>query len=448
VPKQRLEQFEGLRGVAAFLVVLYHYYLLYYLPLNTTANRVVIHSPLIAAANGYLEVYVFFVLSGYVLTAKFFRTEDRAVICVMAAARYPRLVIPVLVSFLLAFTAAKLGWFGQFVAKMQILDSAGFGPHAWWVPQGSFASAIREGFIGIFFDPHHNFSVNPPLWTMKVELVGSFSVFAFCLVLGSSRLRLPLYAVLAIILSTFSSQLDRLVGINSYNLIAFVIGMAYADAVGSSLAYRSQRDQQPRSAMGAISIIFATLGILVAAQIGAVAAFSTLYVPLSPWYARAVTQFARYDDQFTLVTAAVIVIVVNESPFIRSWFSRPLAVFLGKISFPLYLIHFTIMASLSCFIFLQMYRLTGGYVLSATIASLGGVAISLIAAVCFQRYVDAPGIQFSHAFASFVTQYLPGLPTRESAAAPPQNADLASARSIPTPTTRPRSRQSWISGST
>ena len=55
---------------------------------------------------------------------------------------------------------------------------------------------------------------------MKIELIGSFGVFALCLALGSSRLRLPVYVVLAILLSTFSGQIYRSLGVDSYNLIS------------------------------------------------------------------------------------------------------------------------------------------------------------------------------------------------------------------------------------
>ena len=106
-------------------------------PLDDNANRAVIHSPVMAALNGQLDVSVFFVLSGYVLTAKYFGTKDRTIILNMAAARYPRLAIPALVSLLIAYAVATLGWFSQYLAKMQILSSLGFGPDAWWEPVSS-----------------------------------------------------------------------------------------------------------------------------------------------------------------------------------------------------------------------------------------------------------------------------------------------------------------------
>ena len=245
---------------------------------------------------------------------------------------------------------------------------------------------------------------------MKIELIGSFGVFALCLALGSSRLRLPVYVVLAILLSTFSGQIYRSLGVDSYNLISFVIGMAYADAVNSSFPSGNHRERQSRLPAHSFAIAVVALALLVAAQIGSVANLVGLIpVPLSSSYARMVALFARYDGQLTMATAVVIVMLVDESPSIMSWLSRPFAVFLGKISFALYLVHFTIMASLSCFIFLSIYRSTGAYVLSSTIATVAGITVSLYAAVWFQRYVDAPAILFSHAFASFVMRCLPRL---------------------------------------
>ena len=150
---QRVAHFEGLRGIAAFAVVLCHYYSLYYLPLDSNANRVVIHSPVMVALYGKLDVSVFFVLSGYVLTAKYFGTKDRAIILNMAAARYPRLAIPALVSFVIAYAVATMGWFSQYLAKMQILSSLGFGPEAWWKPSVPMRAVIYEGLSAYFSMP-------------------------------------------------------------------------------------------------------------------------------------------------------------------------------------------------------------------------------------------------------------------------------------------------------
>ena len=78
-----------------------------------------------------------------------------------------------------------------------------------------------------------------------------------------------------------------------------------------------------------------------------------------------VALFAPHDGQLTMVTAVVIVLLVDESASIMSWLSRSFCGLSREISFALYLVHFTIMASLSCFIFLSIYRSTGAYVLSS-----------------------------------------------------------------------------------
>ena len=167
-----------------------------------------------------------------------FGAKDRTIILKMAAGAIPGSPYLALVSLLIAYVVATLGWFNQYLAKMQKLSSLWF-----WTRYMVGARQFREGSIdqGMTFRHIHkrarNLSVNPPLWTMKIELIGSFGVFALCLALGNSRLRLPVYVVLAILLSTFSGQIYRSLGVDSYNLISFVVGMAYAD-VNSSFPFR------------------------------------------------------------------------------------------------------------------------------------------------------------------------------------------------------------------
>ena len=95
----------GLRGIAAFMVINSHF-LQYFLPsvssgipeqsvLPGKLEVTLYNLPLNIFHNGRAAIALFFVLSGFVMTYKFFRDRDDEILVSAAMRRYPRLAIPV-----------------------------------------------------------------------------------------------------------------------------------------------------------------------------------------------------------------------------------------------------------------------------------------------------------------------------------------------------------------
>src|SRR4051812_4008381 len=104
----RFAELEGLRGVAAIMVVLYHFLLAFYsLAFLGIGNgyEVAQHmrlednlygNPIMAFLSGSFAVAIFFVLSGFVLSIGFFATKKHEILQKLAAKRYLRLMLPAL----------------------------------------------------------------------------------------------------------------------------------------------------------------------------------------------------------------------------------------------------------------------------------------------------------------------------------------------------------------
>ncbi len=111
---------DGLRGLAAFIVVIYHHFYGFYPKfLYPSEDKVLTQlsgSPLNIFYNGNFAVYIFFILSGYVLTYKFFKTRNYGIIISSAARRYIRLLVPVL------FFLGKIS-FSMYVIHFIIVNS-------------------------------------------------------------------------------------------------------------------------------------------------------------------------------------------------------------------------------------------------------------------------------------------------------------------------------------
>ncbi|MCG9631700.1 acyltransferase family protein [Vibrio sp. Isolate30] len=126
------------------------------------------HSPFSFFFSGTSAVYIFFVLSGIVLSRSM-EKKDRLGYVDSFISRYPRLMIPALVSCLISFfifeyliTSWSIGltpWFNRMYVDASLLD------------------AIYNGTIKPFF--LNGSSYNNVLWTMKIELLGSFLIYIF-----------------------------------------------------------------------------------------------------------------------------------------------------------------------------------------------------------------------------------------------------------------------------
>ena len=104
---QRFASLDGLRGIACVVVVICHY-LQIYVPAAFERNfpdlfgeKWLVNSPLNLLFNGHAAVILFFVLSGFVLSAPFFRGVGWGWYARSIIKRYPRLAIPALASSLL-----------------------------------------------------------------------------------------------------------------------------------------------------------------------------------------------------------------------------------------------------------------------------------------------------------------------------------------------------------
>lgn len=113
--KDKLLYIEGIRGVACFMVVLSHLALVFYPGLHEKdlitngIQQYIFDSPLPFFYSGTAAVYIFFVLSGYVLTFGIMKNKDiLASISMMTIRRYFRLAPPVVASCILAYAAMKL----------------------------------------------------------------------------------------------------------------------------------------------------------------------------------------------------------------------------------------------------------------------------------------------------------------------------------------------------
>src|SRR5258708_22991010 len=148
----RIAYLESIRGLAALQVLLLHFLaafapdLVFSLPAGATIAGYIHLSPLYFLYDGYSAVYIFFALSGYVLTRSFERHLAQPSSQILA--RIIRLGLPALAATLVA--AAVMLMFGR--PNVEAGDLSG---SVWFASQWhadlSILSVIRDGVLNALF---------------------------------------------------------------------------------------------------------------------------------------------------------------------------------------------------------------------------------------------------------------------------------------------------------
>lgn len=346
---------EALRGIAALVVVFQH-------------NRLAFLSPDIAWPQlpqiveiffaGGSAVMFFFVLSGYVLTRKFVEIENNAYLLRSVAKRYFRLLGPGLLSCLLSAALFQVGAY-HYAEVATAVKSAWLSMFGYSIPpdigfQPSFGDALRRGAFDIYFIPYHQY-YNSPLWTMYFETIGSFLIFglAFCAVIARrfSEVLMGLLWAAALAASFYVSIFYA----------AFVCGL------GLTLLFSRRTLALP----SAVSIALIIVSVILLSFQGPVHEYSVL------------AKFgitADWSPRLGLIGAVCLIVGVELNDGVRKALSGRIGAFLGQLSFPVYLVHFLVLASLGCFVWIHVNRMYGPY--TAFIVSFCvSVAAAVIAAL-------------------------------------------------------------------
>ncbi len=304
-------------------------------PDMTTTPIAIADSPVGILWNGPFAVTIFFVLSGFVMSAAAERRHDLLVSNVVT--RYLRLAVPVVVSVMFAWIMLSL-----FPTAAWQLRDATDEPSRWlaYTYQGdipSFPYAIFDGLVNNFVSGKSNF--NNVLWTMKIELIGSVGLFGlYWISEGRARIIMLCLAGLALALLIRPQYL------------AFILG---------SLTYEAHVRDRIRPIGRAIPWIALAVGVLLGAAGRGTA--ERWGLPDLPWYLT-----IGIPGSFSAVLAATLILFsVIALPTVGRFFSIAPIRWLGRISFALYLVHvpllYTLIASAAVRISVPYIVLFFGY---------------------------------------------------------------------------------------
>lgn len=379
-PTNKIFYLDGIRGVAAFMVVIHHFLLAFY-PSYYTLDKQASHinnldvqfgmSLFSVLANGDFCVCIFFVLSGYVLSRKYFLTNQLDVLISGAQRRFVRLYIPVATALLLAAMLMQLHLIYNTPVSL-ISHSEWWFMEQWRIPHLWQRLCQCLVYKTMFYGDN---SFVTSMWTISIELYGSLFVFAFLALTHNTYNRI------------FMLIMCMLYFIHDRYMIAFALGISlnyievYKDIIAGPARY-----------------IAPALLLIAGLILGSYPTNEDIGRAIQFTVFRRLPQVIVSGFNYTWYHTAgayLLILAFVFSPRLQHFVSLRLFRFLGYISFSIYLLHPLVLGSVSSYAFLGLYG-TLGYNQAALCAFLITISVSIGAAWLMSKYIDDKGIKLAH----------------------------------------------------
>lgn len=394
-PQQKITHYEGLRGLAALVVLNEHIFKIFFGTMFITTVFASEHSSKLEwLANGPLNLFnrgswavmLFFVLSGIVLSYHFFdKGKTRYDLISTTVGRYLRLTLPILASLLLFYVLHQMGLirFGDFYS---LVDTS-LTVEDFYIPETvSFTEMIAHSFLHIPFLP--SLSFNPPLWTMTLEIHGSIMIFGALVFFASFQglkydwlVRLVFYAL--VIKAFISVELSFYIG---FFLGLFLMDIHHQPKARAFLEKTAKFWLLPVLAMGLYLCGYQEKGL-----------HDSPYL----WIARDISS-SMDVYLFNTIGATLVLLAAIHSRHMQAFFNTSVMQFFGKISVGVYLTHFIILGSFSIFVFEWMPF--ESYTANALSAVALTVPVVIVVGMLFSKFVDDPSVKVNRAVRGFIAK--------------------------------------------
>ena len=371
----RQHYFDSIRGIASVSVVIAHYLAAFYpytilgsqgiYPQRTVWEIIIFMPPFGPLVHGPISVWLFFILSGYVLSYGYLGEPLNIIRILDAMLRRP-IRLGGIVLFTI-FLSSNLWWFHlYFNAAVAGLSHSKPWFSSFWEGEILPYKVLIDIITAMFKKAE---LYNPPFWTIRVELYGSLLIFLLMLVAGRLKYRLLLFLAVTISLLTVKSEFSRCSGL--------ITGVMVADFVKThNFIIRLKAKNLFSVILGLAFLYFSSYERL----------SRNIYVK------EHVYAFIPKDSElglYPLLSALSLFLLVITNDRLKSFLQHPLFQFLGKISYAMYAIHFIILGSVSSWLFLMLnHRLPYG--LSFLLVSLLSAPIIILTSIWMTKYIDEP----------------------------------------------------------
>ena len=366
---QRIEVFDGIRGLASLIVMFFHlcvwsvngYKANTYREFVSPYWEVMTNTPLKIFWGGNEAVLVFYIIGGFVLAKPYLKGRELAFLPFIIR-RWIRVMLPYLIILTVSYLLVYL--FGNLKAAIALSGSFN-------VKWSRLPNPLEMLLYYLGYDYHLNI-VAGAFWSMVQEWRVSFIIPFVGVALHRYKTKWVVGSLVALQLGLdalsgwgmeseagWLGQLSESFNRTNYYVIYFIIGAVLAKHIDAVRAF--VREQRAFRIASALAIPFLLPSSWLLAAIG-------------------FTFKVRNELFLTGLGIVLFLLLCMESPRLTAFFkSRPL-LFLGKLSFSLYLTHTTMIV---------LFVTLAGQVIPAEIALFLSPAFAILMATIWQRFVES-----------------------------------------------------------
>lgn len=379
--QKRILWIDGLRGIACILIVLHHFILGYYPAaylgsdgvshMTSGADTAFAQSPLGFFVNGDVWVTVFCVVSGFVIANQVWRMTDGRQYSKALLKRYPRLVLPVFAVSVIIYLMLQLGLFWNlqtsYITGSEWLSS-------YYQDKTDLRVLITDSLIYNWLIGHRLVYSNA-FWMLKDLFAGSYVAYILAYI-GKDAKRRMLWVYLFVFIIFFP--------INTHQT-DFVIGVLTAFLYGQFGKYFRSHQK-----------IFVPIGLLLILIGFFLGGYPTGMVPTNGYrYLAAMEGMLPRDVYYHRLAVFSLFFGICMISGLQKALGTAPCRFLGKISYAVYLIHIPVLFSVTAWIFMQLYQKMGRYNLTAVTTLFVSLAVILLLAWLFWRFVETYCMKFT-----------------------------------------------------
>lgn len=369
---KKITYLEGIRGIAAFLVIFNHFMVAFFpatywgdsMKSNLFGNFEVFlsQSPLNLFSNGNFAVCIFFILSGFVLSYSYFKTYNTNKVTSSAIKRYFRLTLPILFIFIIIALLMKNNLF--FNKEASVITGSTIWLEKFFNFDINVLSILQNAFCEVPFNGSSEYLT--VLWTITYELIGSFITYLFILLFGKMNKRYIAYIAYIAFIIIFHQ---------TYYL-AFILGILLSDLFCNSNKIFSKKSVK----------VFSILVFVLALYLGS---YPSGIKPTNNEYKfiASINIDAPLYLFYHTIGAAMLIFSILSSNILQKILSFKPLVFIGEISFSVYLVHVVVLCSFSSYVFIKIYESLNRYLVSFGITLIISIPIIILISYIFEKII-------------------------------------------------------------
>ena len=319
-------------------------------------------TPLNILAGGKYGVRIFMTLSGFFVGYRFFLTGEKHSLKSGVIKKYFRLILPIVTVNILIFILMSLGAYQNHQASLLAGSDIFVGNYNTFSP--NFLAALKEAFWGCFVTGENQY--NGPLGFIYYEFFGTLLIAAILSLLGESRARYIVYAVCALIF------------IRS-DFLPFVLGTVVCDLTYQPLKWFEK--------------IFAKKWINWILLIAAL--FLGSFPPIGERMEGTIYAFFPLKIiLFYNIGASMLIFALLHLKGPAKILSSKVFTWYTPFTYGFYLVHFTILCTFSCKLFLLLESRMSYHVL-AILNYVLTLVLTTVISWLLHKFVEKPGIKLA-----------------------------------------------------